>query len=895
MSEKKKTESITEKKITRRSMLKWTGALAAAVAVGVGAGYQTNELLRPITTVTETETQTVIKAEEKRYTQCTTGGATFVYVSNGRIVRTEPMWWPKEEITNPWTIKVGEKTFSAQLKFSRASWAAAERRWVYSPARGQYPLKRVDWNPAGERHPENRGKSDYVRISWNEAYDIIAGEIKRVKEKYGNSAIVGLTSAHNEWGSFHYSSLARRFYNTIGGYTSIIKPFASSEAWSYGAAFIWGCWWKNGNPELRDVLCDALPNSKQIILWGTDPILVAQIYEGRTGNMKWLWFKELGKKIIAINPHLGQTALYHADKWIPIIPGTDAALAAAVAYVWITEGTYDKQYLDTHAIGFDEEHLPTGAPPNSSFKSYVLGLVDGVPKTPEWAEPITGVKVREIRALAREWASKPTMLLCVYSGACRAAYAHEWTRMMATLQAMQGLGKPGVSVTKCYEGWIPFDERQKGIPGYALGGTDFVAKKKSKNLVSQVIQANLLEQSLFSPPVKWRGGGNTNTPPPYGAIVWKQFEYPMPGNSEIHMIMQYGSKNFHVEQETHRFMKMYQSQKIEFVVNQAPWFESDSLYSDIYLPVNTQFERFDVSEAGSTGWTSNTFNSCMRVNIAQQKCIDSLYESKNDYQIYTDICDRLGLKDVYTEGNTEEDWCRKLYALSNIPLSYEEFWKKGYYVFQELPGFTPTNDFRWFYEKPVGEGLATPSGKLEIFSQDIFNHLGAFHPEACAVPRYIPSWEGRHSHPLVDKYPLQLLTTHPPLRYHGKYDQVTWLRDLYKVKGPDGYQYEPIVMNPKDAAKRGLKDGDIVRVFTGSQNRSMAGQILCAVVTSPRLMPGVVWVAYGPWPDLVERGKPGSLDKSGNSNVLTPSRGTSELNLGSAYNSCLVEVERWVA
>jgi trimethylamine-N-oxide reductase (cytochrome c) len=92
------------------------------------------------------------------------------------------------------------------------------------------------------------------------------------------------------------------------------------------------------------------------------------------------WLKELGKKMIFITPDLNFTAATKADKWIPIRPGTDAALASAIAYMWITEGTYDKEYVDTHGVGFDK------------WKEYVLGAEDGIPKTPEWSERITGVQ-----------------------------------------------------------------------------------------------------------------------------------------------------------------------------------------------------------------------------------------------------------------------------------------------------------------------------------------------------------------------------------------------------------------------------------------------------------------------------------------------------------------------
>lgn len=271
MSEKKKTESITEKKISRRSMLKWTGALAAAVAVGVGAGYETDQLLRPVSQFTTTEILPVVY-EEKRYTQATTAGATFVYVSNGRIVRTQPMWFTESEAQQghfPWKIPVGGKTYSPPLKWLPAIWGYAARNWVYSSSRGKYPMKRVDWDPNGDRHPENRGKSDYVRISWDQAYDIIASEIKRIQQKYGPSAIFQNPSFHKEWGALQgQSALSSLFWNINGGSTTRTNVPNSWEGWTYGASFVYGYNWSNGITGQEDMVTDVLQNSKQVVMWG---------------------------------------------------------------------------------------------------------------------------------------------------------------------------------------------------------------------------------------------------------------------------------------------------------------------------------------------------------------------------------------------------------------------------------------------------------------------------------------------------------------------------------------------------------------------------------------------------------------------------------------------------
>ncbi len=140
----------------------------------------------------------------------------------------------------------------------------------------------------------------------------------------------------------------------------------------------------------------------------------------------------MASKQVYICPDVNYGTAVHADKWIPIRPNTDAALQLAIAYIWITEGTYDKEYVKTHVVGFDK------------FSDYVLGKEDGIPKTPKWAEEKTTVPSRIIKALAKNWASKVTATVHANGGnMARSPYSTENMRMEVCLLGMQGLGKPG--------------------------------------------------------------------------------------------------------------------------------------------------------------------------------------------------------------------------------------------------------------------------------------------------------------------------------------------------------------------------------------------------------------------------------------------------------------------
>jgi trimethylamine-N-oxide reductase (cytochrome c) len=408
-------------------MLKWTAGLAVAGAIGVGVGYGAFELLRPTgpsgpgVTQTGTETATVtatagpqVVEEEKKHPMLigdVVGGTpVWVYTKGGRIIRITPINFTKDE-AKPWSIKAGGKTFTPRPKTNMATYDQGYRRIVYSPTRVKYPLKRVGYAPGGKSSVDNRGKGEFVRITWDEAFDIMASELKRVKETYGNAAILKHDMAHNQRAWVHQRGKIDRLLDLFGGHTTMIRDPDSNEGWHWGGYNVSGIY---GPPTgwmglASDMLEDVMQNTKLLIEWGHDGLTN---FEGNSTDHAewWNWIKELGIKIVCVDSDLNEFAAKYADKWIAPLPGTDAALMAAIANVWINEGTYDKEYVQTHGSGFDK------------WKDYVMGAEDKVEKTPQWAEKITGIKAREIRALAREWASTTTSTRTLVRGEATLKY-----------------------------------------------------------------------------------------------------------------------------------------------------------------------------------------------------------------------------------------------------------------------------------------------------------------------------------------------------------------------------------------------------------------------------------------------------------------------------------------
>jgi len=839
---------------------------------------------------------------EQVFTSCTNAGPISVYVKDGKVVRIRPLVAKDEDFIPSWTIDDGDRQYSPPNKFFISPYVHAERTRLYYEDRIKYPYKRVDFDPNGNRNTETRGKAKYERISWDEALDIVSSEITRVSDTYGSSAITGITSSHHNWGVVGYKmGPFARFFNMIG-FTPILDNPDSWEGWHWGATHTYGFYWRLGMPEPYDHLSDALKNAEMIVYWSCDPDTTRGTYTGQDSCMWRQWLKEKGVEMVFIDPLYNYTNAAMDGKWIPIRMGSGTALAMAIAYIWINEDTYDKDYIDTRTIGFD------------TFKEYVLGKEDGVPKTPAWASEESGIPIKTIVALARRWASKRTVLAGGTrggeGGACREAYATEWARMMVLLQAMQGLGKPGVSIWGTSMG-AP-SNADVFFPGYAdpdgkMGSTKAANIKftPAENPTKQRLYRLTVPDAVLNPPIDWRGDGFC------GNTMEQQFNeyvYPMEGHSEVKMFYRYGGSFMGTMSDTNKWVKMYQSPKLEFVVNQDCWYNSETNFADIILPACTSIERDDVGEWGAAGgYTHHASNGCNhRIVVRQQKCIEPLWESKSDYQIFVDLAERLGKKNEFTDGGkTELDWIKAFYDISDLPkhISYEEFEKKGYYVIPMPEDYKPTVSMRWFAEDrecdtpdpgnpkrntEKAKELGTYSGKIEFVSESLKQHYPD-DKERPVSPKYIPSWEG-HKSELAKKYPLALVSPHPRFSFHTHYDKHTdWLNEIpvhrvYK----DGYPYWPARIHTSDAEPRGIKNGDIVKLYNDR------GAVLCIAKVTERVRPEIIHsYCSSSLYDPLEPGKAGSIDRGGCVNLLTSSKMLSKNAPGMTPNSCLIEIEKW--
>ncbi len=837
------------------------------------------------------------------------GPPALVETDDGKITRIRPFPYGykyDEDQIKTWEISARGKTF-APPKHSVLSFVGLSyKKRVYSNNRVRYPLKRVDWSPDNP-NPQTRGISKYERISWDEAAQIVADQLLKMKEKYGMSSVLSETDLHGEGKHLAPShGCPNRLLGLLGEYTIQMRNEDSWEGWAWGSKHVWGCEPVGEMAPTTNLFPDIAENSDMLLFWGCDPETTPLGIMGMMASRLCYWFTELGLKSVYVCPDLNYGAAVHADKWIPILPNTDAALQLAIAYTWITEGTYEKEYVETHAVGYEK------------FFDYVLGKEDGIPKTPAWASEKCGVAEWTIKALARDWAKKVTSIIHG-NGGCyiRGPYSTEPARLENILLGMRGLGKPGVHQAKILEWHIwgpnhPLPFRGKYIPripnfcqllppavnqdgdfaglyrypGPVGGGEHYVERlakllKQAPYKPAQFIPKCLVHDAILKPSVTWYGNNVFNGP---ARNQFYEYRFPAEGCSRIHMIWTDSPCMTTCWNDGNSYIKAVRSDDIEFMVAQHPWLENDCLMADLILPVQTKYEMDDIAEDTESGINTSIY--------LERQAIDPIGESLSDFDVVAKVAEKLGKEyyDRYTGNVSTEEKLDMWFEASGIgqDISKEEFFEKQYYA---LPCDPSVLDLPAglidFYKDPENNPLSTPTGKLEFTSTALEKYFPD-DPERPPHPKWIEKGEShdeRLSSERAKKYPLICMSNHGRWRMHAQCDDITWTREVstMKVRGKDGYQYEPVWMHTSEAEKRGIVHGDIVKVY------NERGIVLGGAYVTERLIPQVAYMDHGSRLDPIAIGE---IDRGGAINTITPHANISKNATGMAVSGFLVQVEK---
>ena len=677
----------------------------------------------------------------------------------------------------------------------------AYRQRVYAPDRLKFPMKRVG----------ARGEGKFERVTWDEALDVVARELIRVRDTYGPASIVYLWGA-GDISQVHTAQPLHKVLCCAGGYTKH-WGVASFQGGIYAAQATYGTWRATNSR-------DDLLNSRLILLWGWNPAVTV------TGT-NTCWYlaqaREARTKLIVIDPRYTDTAAILADQWIPIRPGTDAAMLIAMAYTIIKENLQDRAFLDKYTTGFDR------------FKDYVLGVEDGVAKTPAWAEEITGVPAATIENLAREYATTRPAALMAGIAPGRTAYGEQYHRAASTLAAMTGnIGiHGGGAAGRCWEGagWYPYKMR------YGLA----FRPEEGFNPVLDAVPDNRFKLDVSS---SYIPSGVHYLDVPDLILTGKAPGYC----ADIRLALVVNTNYLNQFPNTNKIKQALK--KLEFIAVLEQFMTPTARFADILLPTTTFLERNDIDFGVGTPFYGSV-----------NKVIEPVGECKTHVEIARELAVHLGLTDF--DDRTEDELVRRDVAESEIP-DYEAFKEKGIY---RIELGEPYVAFKKQIEEPANNPFPTPSGKIELYSQQWAELNDSKVPP---VAKYIETWESRND-PLAKKYPLQLITSHFKRRTHGQFDNIPWLREL---------EAQAMLINRTDAGVRGISNGDMVRVFNDR------GEVIIIAKVTERIMPGVVDIPQGAWYEPDEKG----VDRGGNPNVV--SRDHCSPGGAFPYNTGLVQVEK---
>jgi biotin/methionine sulfoxide reductase len=701
-------------------------------------------------------------------------------------------------------------------------------------ARVQRPVARRGWLENGPGPSRRRGDDSFVALSWDEALDRAAAELRRVIDEHGNEAIFGGSYGWASAGLFHQSQRQlHRFLNCLGGFTSSHNSYSIGASLvllphlvgSAGAIFRKATSWT--------VLAQ---HTELLVAFGGLPIKNTFVAPGgmaRHGIRGHLAeARRQGMEIAHFSPLRDDVAAEAEARWYPLVPLSDVAVMLGLAHVLVSEGLHDQAFLDRCCHG--AEH----------FIGYVMGERDGVAKSPEWAAERSGIAADDLRALARRMAKSRTMITVSYS-LQRAEHGEQPVWAALSLAALLGqIGLPG--------GGFGHGYGSMGDLGSPTAAVNLPLVSAGRNAVSSFIPVARIADLLLRPGEAFDYNG-------------RQYTYP-----DIRLVHWAGGNPFHHHQDLNRLRRALG--RPDTVIVHEPYWTAMARHADLVFPATTSFERNDIGSGRADA----------RI-IAMQRVVAPVGEARSDHDILAGLAARLGVGEAFTEGRDERAWLEHLYAQTHAALaaagieapSFEQFWADGSIEVPDLEAERVL--FDKFRADPEGTPMRTPSGRIELYSETI----AGFGYEDCpghATWLESDEWLGSAR---AERFPLALVANNPATRLHGQLDLGPYSQAA-KVNGR-----EPVRIHPTDAAARGIAGGDVVRLFNDR------GSCLAGAVVSGDVRVGVVQLSTGAWFDPDDSAAEIAMCRHGNPNVLTRDIGTSRLSQGCSGQHALVQLERF--
>jgi len=665
-----------------------------------------------------------------------------------------------------------------------------------------------------------------VQVSWDTALGLTAKAILDTVEKHGNEGC--FSSSYGGWshaGIFRPNVLQGRFFNLLGG-SSITTGDYSAGAGQIIMPMVIGDMEVYSAQTAWEQLRD---HTELVVFVGCDPDKNNRIeYTVCDHEMYAGWdaIKQAGCRFISINPQVTTTDEKMGSEWVRIIPNTDTALFLAMAYHLISQNKHKQAFIDRYTVGFDR------------YRAYLEGLdADGTPaKTPEWAAAITGIPADKIRSLAELMASKRTQLCG--SWAIQRAHHGEmpyWAIVnFACILGNIGLPGQGVGFSWHYGGG--------GMP--QSGGTAPTGLSQGRNPVRKICPASRINDMLLNPGKEFSYNGS-------------RYTYP-----QIKLIYNAGNNLFSHQQDLNELARALQT--VDTYICQEPWWNGAARWADIVLAATTPLERNDISSAGT--YSIDKVYAMKQVVVPQHDALD-------DFEIFRRLAALCGVEYAFTEGKTAMDYVKTAYEASSAAkhTPFDLFWAEG---IARIP--VPAAARQWvrhgdFRDDPIKHPLHTTSGKVEMYSSTI-EKMNI--PDMPPMPKWQPPAEYLGN---ARQGQVHVVSPHPYWRLHSQLNNSETLRKRYTVQSR-----EPLTLNPEDAKAHGIQDGDLVELY------NERGAVVVGARVSDKIMPGVVSLYEGAWPQLDSKGR----CNNGLINFLTSSRQASGLTQATTANTCVASIRK---
>ncbi|MFD4637053.1 molybdopterin-dependent oxidoreductase [Lentzea sp. NPDC058436] len=661
---------------------------------------------------------------------------------------------------------------------------------------------------------------DFVEVGWDTALDLLANELDRVRSRFGNQAIFGGSYGWGSAGRFHHAqSQLHRFLNSVGGYTRSVNDYSRGASMVLLPHLVGA----QAALELRyrpTSWADLAEHTDLLVSFGG--VRRSNTWVAPGGQARHIGsghLRAVGRttEVVSLSAQRDDAFEDLGAEWIGVMPATDTAVMLALIHVLVTDSLADDAFLARYTVGADE------------VRRYVLGELDGVAKTPEWASAISLVPAATIRALAHRMAVGRTLINVVYA-LQRGENGEQPIFAALTLAAFLGqIGLPG--------GGFAHGFGSMGDYGVGIAGPRLPTFPQGTNPVADYVPCARISDMLLHPGEEFPYDGGRLRFPSVKLAYWA------------------GGNPFHHHQDLRRLRDAL-SRLDTLVVHETHWTPT-ARHADIVLPVASTLEREDVAAGAG--------DSRLR---AMPRVVEPFGEAREEFWIYGRLAARLGAD--FDEGLGSREWLERIYeewrASAGSPPAppFAEFWRDGGVDLPQLPYSDPV--FTDFRASPGTSPLATPSGRIELSS-----------PVAGQARWREPTqWWGL---PLATEFDLHLLCNQPSHRLHSQLDMGDASQST-KIAGR-----EPLRLNPADAQARGLSTGDIARV------RSARGTLLAGVLVTDALLPGVAQMHTGAWFDPSAPEVADCVN--GNVNVLTRDVPTSPLTQATSGAHVLVAVTRF--